>query len=395
MPVPNEVFEQALTPDPENKKIYIDCPECNEYERIVDGEEHDSAKEAAQQARRQLGSHYAQKHMQDGKQKKGARDKDWSNTPVQAQNQATTGQQGQAQSQGSGLNERELIYERGHEGLEKIKQARLDNWLDVTDGVGSKTSNRISMLFGRNERYRRDPNALYEMLNDQLSASPSYVNSIVQDVFAPEREHEDLLADQGYVPWYKRNDMQGSPGMQQQSNMQNSMGPQPRGMQGTGNAPGFKPNMQQQGQQPITHDEAAAMMQQSLQNAEQADQRDALARGLSEATDKAILQMADNVGGLAGTLQRVFDEALVSYARENPEWVVENMSVLQKFMGAVEEMPDDNERTAPPQDRKVDEAVNQTASPEPEPEPDNSNEQPDNIGGDHDPFSDMYSDGDK
>jgi hypothetical protein len=110
----------------------------------------------------------------------------------------------------------------------------------------------------------------------------------------------------------------------------------------------------------MSRNEAEMMMSQAMQQAEQQGQRNALLSGLSDATDEALREMATNVGGLAGTFQKVVDEALVGYARENPEWVIENMDILQKVLGATEDMPGEGQNQAeqkPQQDQKVDDAL--------------------------------------
>lgn len=251
------------------------------------------------------------------------------------------------------VNERELIYEHGSRGLAKIKEERLNDWLDVTDGVGNKTKNRIAMLFGRNDRYQRDPNALYEMLNDQLKASPAYVNSIVQDVFAPEREHEDLLRDEGYVPWYDRPDgarMQP----QQQINRQQQM--RGGGQQGGGGynqqqGPSQQYNQQAQG---ISREEAMHMMRQAQEAHDEEEDEKGQSNGMRMARDKAVMKAADNFGGFFGTMQKVAEEALVEYARKNPEWLVENSDIFMKFFGG-RGGPKESEQS--PEDAKIDDAI--------------------------------------
>lgn len=252
-----------------------------------------------------------------------------------------------------GLNDREKIYQRGREGLKEIKKERLKNWLSHTEGVGSQTESRVLMVFERNETIHQNPHILYNLLDDELSASPSYINTMVEDIFSPERENEDLLQSQGYTPWYRRNNMAnqqqmgggggqafnatgGSPqgfsgGGGQQS--QGQQGQQPQGQQGQQNAGSTNGGSDDS----ITAEEAAAMVERGIAQAEQQRGSNPVREGLSDATDEALKEMATNIGGLAGTMQRVIDEALVQYARENPEWVIENMGVLQKVIGATEE----------------------------------------------------------
>jgi hypothetical protein len=296
------------------------------------------------------------------------------------------------------LNDREKIYQRGVDGLKEIKEERLSNWLSQTDGVGNQTEQRVMMVFNRNESVHRNPHVLFNLLDDELNASGSYLNTMVQDIFAPEEEHSDLLTSQGYTPWQQRS-MGGQPSMQgqgmggpmnatgmsgfnqgthtySQSAAQSQPGRQQRGMtpqqQGTPNpeTPGSQNEQQDQSENnarddSISRQEAEMMMRQAMEQAETGNQRRNLVDGLSDATDEALREMATNVGGLAGTFQRVIDEALVGYARENPEWVIENMDILQKFMNATEDMSsggrgDSNKQ--PEQDRKVDDAVGSVLS---------------------------------
>lgn len=330
--------------------------------------------------------------------------------------QASQGEPGPGEmpDHSSSQTEREKIYQRGTDGLKQIKKERLKNWLSSAEGAGTQTEQRISMMFDRNESIHKNPNVLYNLLDDELSASPSFINTMVQDIFQPEQEHEDLLQSQGYQPWHIRGNQ--NPGARQQRGMG---GP----MNATGNT-GFSPNQgqqQQQGGNPnqqqnqqqsggdgsgggspgdnsITRQEAEMMMNQAVQQASNQGQRNALMSGLSDATDQALQEMATNVGGLAGTVQRVIDEALVEYARQNPEWVIENMDILQKVMGATEKASEANKETQEQQsqeDQKVDSALEgimggnggadnpsrntqqepsstQQQPPEPEPEPSTS-----------------------
>jgi len=282
-------------------------------------------------------------------------------------------EQSPEQLQGStgAISDREKIYQRGPDGLREIKKERLKNWLANSEGVGAQTEQRIIMVFDRNESVHRNPHVLYNLLDDELSASASYLNTMVQDIFSPEEEHSELLNSQGYTPWHSR--------AGQGSNMQQGMG-----MGGPMNATGstsFNPSQNQQQQQQqsqqqqganqqnessspgdssISRKEAEMMMHQAVNQANDQGERNSLMSGLSDATDEALREMASNVGGLAGTVQRVIDEALVEYARENPEWVIENMDILQKVMGATEDAPSGgptNEPREPQEDAKVDSAL--------------------------------------
>lgn len=285
------------------------------------------------------------------------------------QQQSNSGQQESMSQNQSSTTEREKIYQRGTAGLREIKKGRLKNWLNNTDGVGNQTEQRILMVFDRNESVHKNPHVLYNLLDDELNASASYINTMVEDIFAPENEHSDLLQSQGYTPWFQR----GGQGGQQQHSA-NFGGP----MNATGNnrfSPGQQGQQQQNNQQQaggrqqgqdqggddaLSRQEAEMMMSQAMSQANDQGQRNALLSGLSDATDEAMREMAQNVGGLAGTVQQVIDEALVSYARENPEWVIENMDILQKVIGASEDMPStsgDDSPDEPEQDSKVDDAL--------------------------------------
>lgn len=292
-------------------------------------------------------------------------------------------EQSPEQLQGStgAISDREKIYQRGPDGLREIKKERLKNWLANSEGVGAQTEQRIIMVFDRNESVHRNPHVLYNLLDDELSASASYLNTMVQDIFSPEEEHSELLNSQGYTPWHAR--------AGQSSNMQQGMG-----MGGPMNATGsasFNPSqsqssqsksqqqqqMQQQqggnqgnqssspGDNSISREEAEMMMHQAVNQANDQGERNSLMSGLSDATDEALREMASNVGGLAGTVQRVIDEALVEYARENPEWVIENMDILQKVMGATEDASSSeptNQPQEPQEDAKIDSALDNISS---------------------------------
>ena len=292
---------------------------------------------------------------------------------VQGQNQSPN-----PQAQNHSLNEREKIYQRGTDGLREIKKERMKNWLASTEGVGGQTEQRITMVFDRNESVHRNPHVLYNLLDDELNASASYLNTMVQDIFAPEEEHADLLQSQGYTPWHSRanqsNNMnqsmgQGGPmnatgatnfapgnaGMNQQQQQQGGMQQGGQGQQGQGQ----QQQNQGGGNDGISREEAEMMMRQAVTQSNQEEDRRALLSGLSDATDEALREMAGNVGGLAGTVQRVIDEALVEYARENPEWVINNMDILQKVLGATEDMDSggSNEPEQSQEDAKVDSAL--------------------------------------
>lgn len=257
--------------------------------------------------------------------------------------------------------EREIIRQRGRDGLKEIKKERLVEFLEVSDGVGGQTIQRIKMVMDRNETVHTDPNALFQLLDDELKASSTYINTMVQHVFEPEEEHGDLLMQQGYVPWTNRNNMGG--GRQQQQmpsqSQQNSMGGRgPYNPQNTQQQTSSQNQGGQQNKDALSRDEAEMMVAQAVDNADQQERR-MLADGLSEATDQAIQEAASNVGGLAGTIQDITEVALKEYARENPEWVIENMNFIQKIIGAIDDSPDGEQQqnTQAQEDQKVDSAL--------------------------------------
>lgn len=291
---------------------------------------------------------------------------------AQRQDQQSVDQGGQGGSVNTPLNEREKIYQRGTDGLREIKKERLKNWLAQTDGVGAQTEQRIIMVFDRNDSVHSNPHVLYNLLDDEIGGSASYLNTMVQDIFAPEEEHSELLQSQGYTPWTMRSNQGG--GMQQQ---RAQGGP----MNATGST-GFSPNQQnqmqqqgqpQQGQQQqqqgdsgggsdgITREEAQMMMQQAVSQTENQQQQNQLLSGLSDASDQALQELLSNAGGLVGTMQQVVNEALVSYARDNPEWVIENMDILQNIIGATDSVDNGGGGSGTHQaeeDAKVDDALN-------------------------------------
>lgn len=294
--------------------------------------------------------------------------------------------------QANPISEREKIYQRGQAGLKEIKKERLDNWLSSAGGAGAQTQQRIEMMFERNKSVHTNPNVLYNLLDDELSASSSFLNTMVQDIFEPEKEHSDVLSSQGYVPWHRRgsnmaqnNQQMGQggpmnatgasqfnpgqssqpqqrnqPPAQQYGQPQQSRGQQRQQKQTSQPSSQSESSSDDSGNDGISRQEAQMMMQQALDQSEQQQQKNALLSGLSDATDEAMREMASNVGGLAGTMQKVIDEALVSYARENPEWVIENMDILQKVLGATEDMgqsQNSQENTQPKENKKIDNAV--------------------------------------
>lgn len=299
------------------------------------------------------------------------------NTTNSKESQQQQQQQSVDESGGSpALNEREKIYQRGTDGLREIKKERLKNWLAQTEGVGAQTEQRITMVFDRNDSVHTNPHVLYNLLDDEVGASASYLNTMVEDIFAPEEEHAELLQSQGYTPWsmrsgqnaqMQRNQGQGGP---MNATGANTFSPGQQQQQGGQQAQqqGGQQAQQQQGQEQsrgggsdgISREEAQMMMQQAVNQADGEQQRNQLLSGLSDATDEALQEMASNVGGLAGTVQRVIDTALVQYAEENPEWVIENIDILQSVMGTADEadgVPGQGDEPKSEENAKVDNAL--------------------------------------
>jgi len=297
------------------------------------------------------------------KRNKGGDDKDNSQTESQQSSSNDSGsddEQGNpVAAQDSGRTDREIIREEGYKGLKRIKEKKLKEWLATTDGVGGKTESRILKVFREESMYSEEPSTLYNLLDDELSASPSYINTIVNSVFSAEYEHEDLLQQQGYTPFFRNGGQSNQGG---RNNMNGGYSSGGGGYQGPG-------GNQQQGQQQqggggndgLTREEAMQMIQASQQSDDQGSRR----RGpgteaLDEATEAAIKNMADNMGGFFGMLQRVGEEALVTYFRENPEKLVENMTLVNAFMNETSQQEQDN--TPSEQDAKIDSAVQQAMS---------------------------------
>jgi len=268
-------------------------------------------------------------------------------------------------TQKAGRSDRDIIREQGREGLKQIKEDKLKQWLATTDGVGSKTENRILMVFRNEDMYTEEPNTLYNLLDDELSASPSYINTIVNSVFSPEYEHEDLLRNKGYTPFFRSGGQgggnQGGPRGSGQQNMSNGFNGQGGGRGGQGNQNQGGRNQQQQGGDSLNKEDLMAAMQASQEaNDGGSRRRGPGTEALDEATEQAIKNMADNMGGFFGMLQRVGEEALVEYFRQHPEKLVENMTLLNTFMEGGEGQ--NNEQEASPQDQAIDNAIEQAQS---------------------------------
>lgn len=262
------------------------------------------------------------------------------------------------------LNEREIIYERGREGLKEIKKERLRNWLGMTDNVGSKTENRIMMVFNSDDLYSENPNALYNLLEDEISASSSYINTVVNNVFAPEHEHQEVLEQQNYEPWFRQSNNGGGGGRGNHSAQGANMR-RPNGG-GGGNGGGNQQfNQQQQSNQNnggggMSRDEAVELISTAVNESEDSGGGglgSSAAEGLDEATNEAIRNMAQNMGGFFNAGQEMIREALVSYAKENPELIVENMDLFQAFLDSGDD--GQQEQQKPQQDAAVDNAVQQ------------------------------------
>lgn len=382
MAVPEDIQREAFKKDEDKNKILIRCPLCNEYHSDVDVDDHDSPKKALDQAKRQFGAHWSAKHKDSdegggGGQSQSQQKQEPPKSEPPQQAQQPQGQPDNSQGgQDQGLTERELIFQSGTEGLKQIKKDRLQNWLDNTHGVGGQTESRILMVFERNESVHSSPHVLYNLLDDELNASASYINTMVEDIFAPEREHEDVLSNQGYTPWFRRSGTsqpsaqmgfsqggmgmnQGGMGMNQGGMGYQSSGGSMRQQNGYSQGPqqmGGQQGRNMQGDQYTERErELEYALQQEMMGDMEEDQRNALVSGLSDATDEALREMASNVGGLAGTFQRVVDEALVQYASDNPEWVIENMGVLKKVTGIVDGPEGEEEEET--RDSQIDDAI--------------------------------------
>jgi hypothetical protein len=393
MSMPQSYVQESLDIDEEANQIVVRCAKCNDYgPKRVDGDDFEEAEDAFNQAKRQLGSHYSAKHgEQDGGQggstsgnppsqdnqpspsAQGANGHQQSQQQTQGQNPQQS-PQGQGQDYSSGMSERELIYKKGEEGLLELKTERLKDWLQDAGGVGGQTEGRILKVFRRNKSVHSNPYSLYNLLEEETTASGSYINTMVDDVFEPEREYDDVLENTGYTPFFKRSNGGRGFGNQQQGGPMGGGG-QARGQQygqsantSMGRGGGRQPQQPQQPQQSQQSDssddlskrEVAQMISQGINTAQEQNEENPFRDGLSEATDEAVREMASNVGGLAGTANRVFEEALMSYAQDNPEFIVENMDFLQKALGAAQG-PDDGGSKGQPQKpestQKVDQAL--------------------------------------
>lgn len=269
----------------------------------------------------------------------------------------------------SAQSEREIIKQRGTQGLKEIKKERLEGWLVNTDGVGEQTLSRIMMVFDRNRTVHTNPDVLYNLLDQELNAGATYINTIVNDVFQPEDEHSDVLQSKGYSPYGERgHDMNqhgsmGSSGYNpsfggqpQQMQPQQSQSPQPQQTQQSQGSQGSQQSNSSSSSSGISREEAEAMVRESMEASQGNSRGGALLDGLSDATDEAIREAASNIGGLAGTAQRVVESALVAKAQKDPEWVLENMGMLQTVL----EASDDGESQEPQQaeqDAQIDEAL--------------------------------------
>lgn len=389
--MPEEYVNESLAVDQDANAMVVRCAICNDYgPKRIDADEYDSEKEVVSQAKRQLGSHYSQKHADEDGGQGGSTDGKGGSTSAQQPSQPQGGnpqQQAPQQTQpknspnqpegqggyGGEANERELIYRRGKEGLLEIKKERLKDWLQEANGVGGQTESRIMKVFERNESVNSNPYSLYNILEEETSASGSYINTIVDDVFEPERKHEDILESTGYTPFFRR-----SGGGSQFSNQQQGIGMQQQGYvqggnQGYQQGGGMRGQQQQQQstqqtnqvreEKDLSKEEVAQMITHGINTAKEQSEENPIRDGLSDATDEALREMAGNVGSMAGTANRVFETALMSYAQENPDMIIENMDILQNLLGAAEDTDDSKQqRRQAPNEKRVDDAISQISS---------------------------------
>lgn len=352
MAVPQDVIERAI--DDEGDHWIVICPECPEYSRDFSKDEKEYG-----EVKRQFASHYSQRHMD------GGGGSETSSNDNQDNETSGSSRSSEPAEPAHEINERELIYQRGEDGLSEIKQERLQDWLRTSEGVGPQTEDRVMKIFERNGVFRDNPHALHSMLEEQINASSSYINTIVQDVFAPEKEHEDILREQGFIPWYRKDMPGGQQATQQGGTAQfNSMGGQQqqgmRQMQGGQQQP-------EMGQQAMTFDEAVELIRESQEKGEEPPEsaREKLRHGLSEATDEAIRNAASEFGGFFSRINNIVLDSIAEYAKENPEWVVENLDILEKVFGELPEKPrSDMGGSTSERDRQVNDAVSRVQSEE-------------------------------
>lgn len=323
---------------------------CNHCNRVI---KHDTVK-----------SHLDEIPVKD-KRKKNKEDKDDDSEEQEEVDlsEAAGSNAGSGDGSGSTLTKtnRDIIREEGHVGLKRIKKDKLREWLATTDGVGGKTENRILMVFESDEMYSSEPTALYNLLDDELNASPSYINTVVNSVFGPEYEHSDLLKRQGYTPFFEPGGGRPGPGGNGMNNgFNNNYNQTPN--QG-GQQQQFQPQQQQQQQQDsggMSYEEALQMIKASKEEDNSGSRRRGPAtEAVDQATEEAIRNMAQNMGGFFGTMQQVAEEALLAYFRKHPEKLVENMTLLQAFMSAGDQ--EEEEKEEPIENQKIDNALEQAA----------------------------------
>jgi len=256
------------------------------------------------------------------------------------------------------IDNREIIRQEGKKGLKKIKKRKLKEWLDSTDGVGPKTLNRILMVFDEEDMYSDSPETLFNLLDDELSATSTYINTIVNSVFSPEHDHQDLLRDQGYTPYFSASNSSPNNGGRQMN----------RGNGNQYNSNGQNQNQQnqqaqqqsQQQSQGMTKQEAVEMIKASQESDDGGSRRRGPATdALDAATEEAIQNMAQNMGGLMGTAQRLLESTLMSYFEDNPEKLVENMDLLQTFMedGNNQQTGNQSQESESKENQKIDDAL--------------------------------------
>lgn len=232
-------------------------------------------------------------------------------------------------TQQSSKSEREIITQQGKAGLEKVKERELEDWLTDIDNVGPQTINRITRVFQNNDTISENPNALFNYLDDELSCSDQLINTLVNTVFAKEREHADLLQSQGFVPAISESGSLQLDGRQSMNgNNQNSQG---QGQQQV-HQQGVQPQQQQSGDDSLTTEEALQMIQASKEDEQGSRRRGPASDALDTATEEAIQNFAENMGGFFGMAQNLMENTLMAYFEDNPEKLIENMDLIQTFM---------------------------------------------------------------
>lgn len=260
-------------------------------------------------------------------------------------------------SQSTTPDDREIIRQEGRQGLKRIKKRKLEDWLQSTDGVGGKTLNRVLMVFEEEDMYSEEPDTLFSLLDDELNATSSYINTIVNSVFSPEYDHQDLLQEQGYEPFFAQGGQRQGTGTQDMNRGNNRGQNQNHRQQPTqqgGQA------QQQSGGNDLTREEALQMIQAAQSEDDSGSRRRGPATdALDAATEEAIQNMASNMGGFFGMAQNLMENTLMAYFEENPEKLVENMDLIQTFMQDDESSTSTQQQTQSrsQEDEKIDNAL--------------------------------------